>query len=174
MCIYCLAMASQRGNSEEAPSEPLPLRTSLTPKVLTVTASCGTLTLFYIAVSSILPLFYATLIEPGGLSLDPPRIGGILATRSGFANGMFQLFAYIIFPPAKNLILRNSMYLSLSTFKILAILDCSFGPCAPNTRPSPQRSIPHLIVPGSLLPVLPSTSHGHVATVLAAPHISAT
>jgi hypothetical protein len=46
--------------------------------------------LFQTAFSSVLPVFYATPIELGGLSLDPPRIGAILATQ-GATLGIFQL-----------------------------------------------------------------------------------
>ncbi|KAG2038139.1 major facilitator superfamily domain-containing protein [Suillus americanus] len=88
---YTLA-SSGEANSEEA-LKPLPLRASLTPKVLTVTASYVTMSVFYMAFNSILPLFYATPIELGGLSLDPPRIGAILAV-SGVAHGAFQLLFY--------------------------------------------------------------------------------
>ncbi|KAG1818714.1 MFS multidrug-resistance DHA1 sub-family [Suillus subaureus] len=77
-------------NSGEAP---LPLRALLTPKVLTVTASYVTLVLFYMALGSVLPIFYATPIELGGLSLDPPRIGAILAAQ-GAVHGIFQLVFY--------------------------------------------------------------------------------
>ncbi|KAG1725313.1 major facilitator superfamily domain-containing protein [Suillus lakei] len=88
------ALASSRvANSEEVPSKPLPLRALLTPKVLTVTASYVTMALFYMAFSSVLPVFYSTPIELGGLSLDPPRIGAILAA-SGVAHGIFQLLFY--------------------------------------------------------------------------------
>ncbi|KAG2146248.1 major facilitator superfamily domain-containing protein [Suillus clintonianus] len=86
-------VSSGAANSEQVPSKPLPLRASLTPKVLTVTASYVTMAVLYMAFSSILPLFYATPIELGGLSLDPPRIGAILAA-SGLAHGIFQLLFY--------------------------------------------------------------------------------
>ena len=49
--------------------------------------------LLQFAFASFLPVFYATPIELGGLSLDPPRIGAILAT-SGLVNGTFQLLFY--------------------------------------------------------------------------------
>ncbi|KAG1728516.1 uncharacterized protein EDB91DRAFT_1086080 [Suillus paluster] len=49
--------------------------------------------LLYTALYSILLLFYATPIELGGLSLDPPRIGAIFAI-SGFTHGTFQLLFY--------------------------------------------------------------------------------
>ncbi|KAG2146249.1 major facilitator superfamily domain-containing protein [Suillus clintonianus] len=84
---------SQAANSEDVSSKPLPLCALLTPKVLIVTASYVTMALFYMAFSSILPVFYSTPIELGGLSLDPPRIGAILAA-SGVAHGIFQLLFY--------------------------------------------------------------------------------
>lgn len=80
-------------NSAEVAPKPLPLRAMLTPKVVGVTASYATMALFHVAFSSFLPIFYATPIELGGLSLDPPRIGAILATSS-LAHGVFQLLFY--------------------------------------------------------------------------------
>ena len=77
----------------EVASRPLPLHAMLTPKVLSVTASYGTMALFHAAFTSILPVFYATSIELGGLSLDPPRIGAILGA-SGLAHGTFQILFY--------------------------------------------------------------------------------
>ncbi|KAG2034131.1 major facilitator superfamily domain-containing protein [Suillus americanus] len=80
-------------NPGKVQSKPLPLRALLTPKVSTVTASYATMGLFRIAFSLVLPVFYATPIELGGLSLDPPRIGAILAA-SGAAQVIFQLVFY--------------------------------------------------------------------------------
>ncbi|KAG2138616.1 major facilitator superfamily domain-containing protein [Suillus bovinus] len=80
-------------NSEIVPSKPLPLCALLTPKVLTVTASYVTMSLFYAAFNLVLPIFFSTPIELGGLSLDPPQIGAILAI-SGVAHGVFQLLFY--------------------------------------------------------------------------------
>ncbi|KIK37063.1 hypothetical protein CY34DRAFT_15950 [Suillus luteus UH-Slu-Lm8-n1] len=77
-------------NLEEVQSKPLSLRALMTPKVSTVTAIYAITGLFHIAFSTVLPVFYATLIELGGLSLDPPRIGATLAT-AGVANGIFQM-----------------------------------------------------------------------------------
>ncbi|KAG2106645.1 major facilitator superfamily domain-containing protein [Suillus discolor] len=74
-------------------SKPLPLRALLTSKVLSVTASYATTGLFQMGFYSILPVFYATPIELGGLSLDPPRIGALLAA-SGVIQGIFQLLFY--------------------------------------------------------------------------------
>ncbi|KAG1858684.1 MFS multidrug-resistance DHA1 sub-family [Suillus tomentosus] len=77
----------------EVQSKPLPLRALLTSKVLSVTASYTTMGLFHMAFNSVLPVFYATPIELGGLSLDPPRIGVLLAA-SGIIQGIFQLLFY--------------------------------------------------------------------------------
>ncbi|KAG1877910.1 MFS multidrug-resistance DHA1 sub-family [Suillus subalutaceus] len=77
-------------NPGEVQSKPLPLRALLTPRVSAVTASNATMGLFRIAFNSVLPIFYATPIERGGLSLDPPRIGVILAASSA-AQVIFQL-----------------------------------------------------------------------------------
>ncbi|KAG1791882.1 major facilitator superfamily domain-containing protein [Suillus plorans] len=85
--------SSAEANSDEVLLRPLPLRASLTPRVLTVTASYVTMAVFYMTFNSILPLFYATPIELGGLSLDPPLIGAILSV-SGIAHGAFQLLFY--------------------------------------------------------------------------------
>ncbi|KAG1889689.1 major facilitator superfamily domain-containing protein [Suillus fuscotomentosus] len=77
----------------EVKSKPLPLRALLTWKVLSVTACYATTGLFEIGFNSVLPVFYATPIELGGLSLDPPRIGTLLAASS-VINGIFQLLFY--------------------------------------------------------------------------------
>ncbi|KAG1860146.1 major facilitator superfamily domain-containing protein [Suillus subalutaceus] len=80
-------------NPGGAQPKPLPLRALLTPKVLTITVNFATMALFHMAFTSVLPVFYATSIELGGLSLDPPRIGVILAAQ-GAAHGIFQLLFY--------------------------------------------------------------------------------
>ncbi|KAG0708449.1 MFS multidrug-resistance DHA1 sub-family [Suillus ampliporus] len=88
-----LASSGEANSESEVPSKPLPLRALLSSKVLTVTASYVTMAVLYMAFNSILPVFYATPIELGGLSLDPPRIGAILAV-SGLAHGAFQVLFY--------------------------------------------------------------------------------
>ncbi|KAG1858620.1 MFS multidrug-resistance DHA1 sub-family [Suillus tomentosus] len=81
------------GSPGEVQPKPLPLRALLTSKVLSVTASYTTMGLFQTGYNSVLPVFYATPIELGGLSLDPPRIGALLAV-SGVIHGIFQLLFY--------------------------------------------------------------------------------
>ncbi|KAG2049536.1 MFS general substrate transporter [Suillus hirtellus] len=77
----------------EVKSKPLPLRALLTSKVLSVTASYATTGLFQMGFNSLLPVFYATPIELGGLSLDPSRIGTLLAASSAI-HGIFLLLFY--------------------------------------------------------------------------------
>ncbi|KAG2092802.1 uncharacterized protein F5147DRAFT_721800, partial [Suillus discolor] len=71
------------GFGEGCPGEvqlkPLPLRALLTSK----------------GFNSVLPVFYAIPIELGGLSLDPPHIGVLLAA-SGVIHGTFQLLSYVL------------------------------------------------------------------------------
>ncbi|KAG2046564.1 MFS general substrate transporter, partial [Suillus hirtellus] len=76
----------------EVKSTPLPLRALLTSKVSSVTASYATTGLLQMSLTSILPVFYATPIELGGLSLDPPRIGALLA-----ASSVVQIFQLLFF-----------------------------------------------------------------------------
>jgi hypothetical protein len=86
-------LSSEEPNSEEVPSKSLPLRAVLTPKVVTVSANSGVVTLFIVGIGKLQQLFYATPIELGGVSLDPPHIGFIFATGA-FADGIFQLLFY--------------------------------------------------------------------------------
>ncbi|KAG2138615.1 major facilitator superfamily domain-containing protein [Suillus bovinus] len=80
-------------DSGEVQAKPLPLRDLLTPKVLSITASYATTGLLQMALTAVLPVFYATSIELGGLSLDPPRIGALLAAQ-GAVHGIFQLLFF--------------------------------------------------------------------------------
>ncbi|KAG1798088.1 major facilitator superfamily domain-containing protein [Suillus plorans] len=77
----------------EVQSKPLSLRALLTSKVVNVTANYVTMALFHMAFNSVLPVFCATPIELGGLSLDPPRIGALLAAQ-GVVHGIFQLLFF--------------------------------------------------------------------------------
>ncbi|KAG2359967.1 MFS multidrug-resistance DHA1 sub-family [Suillus spraguei] len=76
----------REGNSEEVRSKSLPL-------LLVVVANHAATNLLNMSFTSVLPLFYATSIEHGGLSLEPPRIGAILAAQ-GAAHGISQLLFY--------------------------------------------------------------------------------
>ncbi|KAG1729767.1 MFS multidrug-resistance DHA1 sub-family [Suillus lakei] len=74
-------------------SKPLPLSALMTPHVLIATLNYTTLTLFDTSLCALIPLFYATPVNMGGLGLDPPRIGNILAVF-GIANGLFPVFFF--------------------------------------------------------------------------------
>jgi len=74
-------------------SKPLPLRALFTSRVLIVMLNYATLALFDIALRSLMPVFYATPVDLGGLGLDPPRIGNILAVF-GIVNGLLQVFFF--------------------------------------------------------------------------------
>lgn len=74
-------------------SKPLPLSALMTPHVLIATSNYAALALFDMALRSLIPVFYATPVNMGGLGLDPPRIGNILAAF-GIANGLFQVFFF--------------------------------------------------------------------------------
>ncbi|KAG1901470.1 major facilitator superfamily domain-containing protein [Suillus fuscotomentosus] len=80
-----------QGSSDD--SRPLPLSALMTPRVLIVTLNYGTLALLDIALRTLIPVFYSTPVNMGGLGLDPPRIGNILAVF-GIANGLIQVFFF--------------------------------------------------------------------------------
>jgi hypothetical protein len=72
----------------------LPLRSLLIPRVIIAAArKLRRLSLLDIAFRDVRPLLFATPLEFGGLGLDPPRIGNILATY-GVINGLFQILFF--------------------------------------------------------------------------------
>lgn len=79
--------------SEDDENKPLPLRALLIPRVLIAAGNYAALSTIEIAFRGVQPLFYATPIELGGLGLDPPQIGNILAVY-GVLNGLFQIFFF--------------------------------------------------------------------------------
>ncbi|KAI6006602.1 major facilitator superfamily domain-containing protein [Pisolithus orientalis] len=79
--------------NENDENKPLPLRSLLIPRVLIAAANYAALSTIEISFRAVQPLFYATPIELGGLGLDPPQIGNILATY-GILNGLFQIFCF--------------------------------------------------------------------------------
>ncbi|KAG1732162.1 major facilitator superfamily domain-containing protein [Suillus lakei] len=82
---------ARRANADD--SKPLPLRSLLIPKVIIAAGNYAALSLLDIAFRDVQPLFFATPLEFGGLGLDPPRIGNILAIY-GVINGLFQIFFF--------------------------------------------------------------------------------
>jgi hypothetical protein len=72
---------------------PLPLRALLIRDVIVAGGNYALLSLVDIAFRAIQPLFFSTPRELGGLGLDPPAIGKILAVY-GVMNGLFQIFMF--------------------------------------------------------------------------------
>ncbi|EKM57753.1 uncharacterized protein PHACADRAFT_158787 [Phanerochaete carnosa HHB-10118-sp] len=74
-------------------NEPLPLKQLLIPRVLIAALNYACLALVDISARAILPVFYSTPIELGGLGLAPHHIGKILAIY-GILNGFVQIFYF--------------------------------------------------------------------------------
>jgi hypothetical protein len=73
--------------------EPLPLRALLVKDVLVAGGNYALLSLVDIAFRAIQPLFFSTPRALGGLGMDPPAIGRVLAVY-GILNGLFQIFMF--------------------------------------------------------------------------------
>jgi len=69
--------------------KPLPIRALLIRRVLIAAGGYAGIALIDIAFRTVQPVFYATPISLGGLGLDTPIIGTILAAQ-GVANGLLQ------------------------------------------------------------------------------------
>ncbi|KAI9511617.1 member of major facilitator multidrug-resistance DHA1 sub-family [Russula earlei] len=82
------------GSSETDDAEkPYPLSQLMTRRVLLSVLNYATLSLVDISFRAIQPLFFSTPIHIGGLGLDPPSIGKILAF-SAILNGVFQVTCF--------------------------------------------------------------------------------
>jgi MFS family permease len=79
------------------PSKPIPLRALITKPVIISISNYITLASLDIAYAALLPLFYYTSPEQGGLGLSPSAIGIAMAAY-GICNGVFQglLFSSIL------------------------------------------------------------------------------
>lgn len=73
--------------------KPYPLRQLMTRRVLLAVTNYATLSLVDICYRATQPLFFSTPISSGGLGLDPPSIGKILASF-GILNGIFQVTCF--------------------------------------------------------------------------------
>lgn len=82
------------GPAPEAIDKPLPLRALLVRPVLIAAGSYASFSLIEIAFRTIIPVFYAMPIEMGGLNLDPPAIGIILAL-AGISGGIIQCLFFV-------------------------------------------------------------------------------
>ncbi|KAG1841299.1 major facilitator superfamily domain-containing protein [Suillus subalutaceus] len=73
--------------------KPVPIRALFVRRVLIATGSYASIALIDIAFRTVQPVFYATPISLGGLGLDTPTIGTILAVQ-GIVNGVMQPLAF--------------------------------------------------------------------------------
>ncbi|KAG1864914.1 major facilitator superfamily domain-containing protein [Suillus subluteus] len=93
---------SERSASRTMPSDsdlrskmkPLPFRDLLVTRVVIATCAYAAVALIEISFRAVQPVFYATPIEMGGLGLDTPAIGIILAVL-GILNGVLQANLYL-------------------------------------------------------------------------------
>lgn len=72
---------------------PVPLRDLLIFPVIISVANYGTLAFLEIAMLALIPLFYSSPIEYGGLGLHPSAIGMLMGAY-GLASGFFQVFYF--------------------------------------------------------------------------------
>ncbi|KAG1785580.1 major facilitator superfamily domain-containing protein [Suillus plorans] len=75
-------------------TKPLPFRDLLVTRVVIATCAYAATALIEISFRAVQPVFYATPIEMGGLGLDAPAIGIILAML-GILNGVLQLLLFV-------------------------------------------------------------------------------
>ncbi|KAH7924289.1 MFS multidrug-resistance DHA1 sub-family [Leucogyrophana mollusca] len=73
--------------------KPVPFRELFIPRVFVAAGSYAAVALVDIAFRTVQPVFYSTPIELGGLGLDPPAIGTILAAL-GLLNGICQALLF--------------------------------------------------------------------------------
>ncbi|KAI0695191.1 MFS general substrate transporter [Cerioporus squamosus] len=101
------------GTQDDAPP---PLRSVLTRPVLISIANYGVLALIEIGFLALLPLFFSTPIELGGLGLSPPVIGLILGGL-GLLDGIFQALFFAkaidVLGPKRTFQLGLSMFVPL-------------------------------------------------------------
>jgi hypothetical protein len=79
--------------SSSISDKPVPIRALFVRPVIIATGSYASVALVDIAFHTVQPVFYATPISLGGLGLDTPTIGTILAIQ-GVVNGVMQPLAF--------------------------------------------------------------------------------
>ncbi|KAL4078833.1 major facilitator superfamily domain-containing protein [Scleroderma yunnanense] len=99
--------------------KPLSFRELLIAPVLVAAGSYASFAILDISFRTVLPVYLATPLELGGLGLDPPVIGTILAII-GISGGVFQL---LFFPPLHNRLGGKNLFLmAISLFLPIAAL----------------------------------------------------
>lgn len=95
----------------EAIDKQLPFRALLVRPVLIAAGCYAMYSLVDIAFRAVIPVFYAMRIEMGGLSLDPPAIGNILALL-GVSSGLIQ---WMFFAPMHDWLGARTMFLATAS-----------------------------------------------------------
>jgi len=107
------------GPAPEEIDNQLPFRALIIRPVLIASGSSAMFSLIDMAVRTVIPVFYAMPIEMGGLNLDPPAIGIILAVL-GISSGIVQ---YLFFAPMYDWLgARTQFLISVSLcFPVIAL-----------------------------------------------------
>ncbi|KAF9219805.1 MFS general substrate transporter [Gyrodon lividus] len=106
-------------SSFENNDKPLPLKGLLTPRVILAASSYAAIALIDIAFRTVQPVYYGTPVAMGGLGLDTPTIGTILAVL-GMGIGVSQV---LFFPRLFHLMGPRNLYM-LCTFTCLPMIAC--------------------------------------------------
>ncbi|KIM53133.1 hypothetical protein SCLCIDRAFT_1223128 [Scleroderma citrinum Foug A] len=111
--------ATENGVVIDDRETPLSFRELLIAPVLVATGSYASFTILDISFRTVLPVYLATPLEMGGLGLDPPAIGTILATME-VAGGVLQL---LLFAPLHSCLGGKAIFLTtMSLFFPIAAL----------------------------------------------------
>ena len=111
--------ATENGVVIDDRETPLSFRELLIAPVLVATGSYASFTILDISFRTVLPVYLATPLEMGGLGLDPPAIGTILATME-VAGGVLQL---LLFAPLHRRLGGKAIFLTtMSLFFPIAAL----------------------------------------------------
>lgn len=110
--------------AEEAAREaPVPLRGLLTRPIILSVSSYGLLAALEMAYLALLPVFYSSAIEYGGLGLPPSAIGIILGVF-GLTNGAFQgvFFSRIVLRLGVKRLLMTAMTAFIPLFAMFPLI----------------------------------------------------
>lgn len=95
----------------DARERPVPFRELLVAPVLVAAGSAASFSLIDMSFRTVLPVYLATPMEMGGLGLDPPVIGIILAAM-GISTGVLQV---LFFAPLYNCLGGKNIFLIAAT-----------------------------------------------------------
>jgi MFS family permease len=109
----------ESNNTKPSRESPVPLRELLVFPILISISNYATLAFIEIAWLALLPLFYSSPIEHGGLNFSPSTIGVLLGIF-GLANGVFQAFFFAKF--IKRWGAKNVFIIGMSSFLPIFLL----------------------------------------------------